>query len=469
MIELIFQFKKDIKLPKYMQLYEYIKGEIQSGTLSFDTKMPSIMVLSKQLNVNKITVESAYHQLVSEGYLENKAKSGFYVQPIDVGFFPKQEQKSKHVRSHRSEKTKYQIDFDENRIDEEHFPISVWKKLSSQIFSQFSEEAFENGDPQGEWGLRHEIMSYLRDARGVKCSEDQIIIGANSQYLVFLLLQIIGNNKMTIGIQEPGYHLISKVFQDLGHTIQAIPTERDGLNIDKVKEKNPNLVFVSPSEQYPFGIILPIQKRIQLLEWAKKARAFIIEDDHLSEFRYRGNPIPSLQGLDREGRVIYMGTFFKSLLPSIRVGYMVIPESLLDEFRSIYKIYQQTTSRIHQKTIELFMKDGHWERHLLRMRKVYQKKYQTMIYAIEKYMKHHVSIIGEESGLHVVIKVKTNLKENELTVMAKDHGINIYSISDLWYDPANNIFEEPTFILGFGGLNQSDIEIGIKKLSEAWF
>ncbi|SER58808.1 PLP-dependent aminotransferase family protein [Salipaludibacillus aurantiacus] len=470
MLELTYQFDDTVNTPKYIQLYNYIKKEIQSGHIPSHTRLPSIRSLSEQLGVNKITIESAYDQLISEGYLESRPKSGYFVQAIDTHFFKRlTEAYSDLDDSVRLETQHYDIDFNDNKIDEDHFPLSVWRKITAKVLNDCPDYVFQHGSTQGDAGLRHELKTYLHHSRGVNCSEDQIIIGANSQYLMMLLLHIIGMKKGTVGMEEPGYHLMAKVFEDAGYTLEPVPLEADGLNVSVVKDMDPDLVFVSPSHQYPLGMTLPIQKRISLLEWARQSGAYIIEDDILSELRYSGTTIPSLQGLDPAGQVIYMGTFFKSLLPSLRVGYMVLPKVLIQRYSESFYLYQQTASLIHQKTIELFMKEGHWDRHLLRMRKVYRKKRDRMVDAIQAYMGSKARVLGEKTGLHVVVQLNDARDENELVRIAANHSINVSGTSHMWYDPANNLFEQPTFIIGFGGIREQEINSGIKALSEAWF
>nr|WP_246593750.1 PLP-dependent aminotransferase family protein [Evansella tamaricis] len=454
--------------PLYIQIYETIKKKIQQGELPTTARLPSIRSLAMQLEVNKMTVETAYDQLAAEGYLERKPSSGFFVQEMNTDFFTESPQK-KDKSIFIEPKKDWLVDFNDNGIDRQHFPLSVWKRLTNQSISEAGEDVFTHGDPQGEVGLRNEIASYLQLSRGVQCTVDQLVIGANSQYLTFLLTLLTSAWKRKVGVEEPGYHPITQVFQDMGYEIAPIPLKGDGLDITKLRKENPSLVFISPSHQYPFGTIMPIGKRIELLEWATDHNAWIIEDDIDSEFRYSGQPIPSLQGLDRKGRVVYMGTFFKSLLPSIRVCYMVLPEELLRIYKKDYIGYQQTTSRIHQRTIELFMKEGHWERHLLRMRKIYGKKYTFLRKMITQYMGDKVTVLGKDAGLYSVLVI--NEKEDEATLSKKawQRGIKVYGISDTWFDQSNNIVDRPAFLLGFGGLQEEEIEKGIKGLCDAWF
>ncbi|MBO8155562.1 MAG: PLP-dependent aminotransferase family protein [Bacillaceae bacterium] len=466
MLEFHIQFNQDA--PLYQQLYEYIKHDIQSGMLEAGTRLPSIQYLSRQLQISKTTVETAYDQLLAEGYIRSKPRSGYYVEDLNTAFFSQSIPlpQKKDTAFHGNPRN-FRIDFNDNHIDQEHFPLSVWRRLYNQSLQE--QDAYFYGDPQGEWGLRHEIVKYIRQIRGIQCTEEQIIIGANSQHLIGLLCKMLKNDTETVGMEEPGYHVVTRVFKDEGFHVFPIPIQNDGIDVSVIRSAHPDIVFTSPSHHYPFGMVMPIQKRIELLEWAEKEGGYIIEDDILSEFRYSGQPIPALKSLDKKDRVIYMGTFFKTLLPSLRIGYLVLPEILANHYREHFHVYQQTTSRIDQNTLERFMKNGHWEQHIRKMRKVYQGKYETIVEAVKTFMKDHAEIIGHPAGLHILLHIKSITNEEELEKRAGEKGIKVYRISESWFKKENNFLNGSVFLLGFGGLKKEEIVRGIQELSEIWF
>jgi GntR family transcriptional regulator / MocR family aminotransferase len=248
--------------------------------------------------------------------------------------------------------------------------------------------------------------------------------------------------------------------------MKPIPLDEDGINLEALKRSGAKLIYVTPSHQFPFGMILPVQKRLKLLQWAAENEGLIIEDDYDSEFRYHGRPIPALQGLDTRGSVIYMGTFSKSLLSAIRISYMVLPESLLEIFSGIKHLLEPTASIIHTNTLERFMAEGWWEKHLRRMKNVYQKKHAHLLSVIDHYLGSKVRVIGQHSGLHIVLEVHIGLSELELIHKAETKGVKVYSTSQYWIEPDTQ--SAPRVILGFGGLSEIELEEGVRLLQEAW-
>ena len=357
------------------------------------------------------------------------------------------------------------IDFNSGKVDLEHFPFAVWRKLTIQSLYADQGELFYNGNPQGELLLREQIAAHLFASRGVRCSAEQIIIGAGTQVLVGLLCMLIGKEHI-YALENPGFHRTRITLQDLGvHTVH-IPLDEDGLNINQLKNTNANVVYVTPSHQFPYGMIMPISRRMDLLKWAEEKNGYIIEDDYDGEYRYKGKPIPSLQGLSTKESVVYLGTFSKSLIPSIRISYMVLPSPLMKKYQEHFTIYKQTVSRVHQDTLYRFMKDGLWQSHLNKMRTLYRKKHSTLMLAINKYFGQNVTIIGEKSGLHIVLEVKNNMEEEELINTAMNVGVKVYPLS-IYYNGATESVGS-RILLGFGGLTETEINTGIKLLKEAW-
>lgn len=270
----------------------------------------------------------------------------------------------------------YKFDFTQTGVDTNAFPFNMYRKIINDVWQPHNNELLFLGHPQGEWSLREEIANYLYESRGVRCAASQIVLGAGTQILVKLLFQLLkGSN---YAVENPGYHRKMVVFEQGEEKVQMLSLDRDGICMADLENSDANIVFVTPSHQFPCGMIMPITRRMQLLQWAKKEEGrYIIEDDYDSEFRYSGKPIPALQGLDTDGKVIYMGTLSKALLPSLRMSYMVLPKKLIKKYQQQYLFYTQSVSRMDQEVIRRFLNEGYWEKHIHKMRVVYRKKRST--------------------------------------------------------------------------------------------
>jgi GntR family transcriptional regulator / MocR family aminotransferase len=453
--------------PLYLQLYQFIKSEILTGKIEPESKLPSKRKLAIHLDISQTTVETAYEQLLAEGYVESIPRKGLYVKEINSDLFSKKDERVNPQREKRDKPSdSFIVDFSHGKIALEAFPHTIWRRLSIQSLYEEESALFFNGERQGEWALREQLAHYVYQSRGVRCTPEQIIIGAGTQYLINLLTMILGRDRV-FSMEEPGFHRIREAFKDQGVLLKPIPLDQDGININLLYESGAEVTYVTPSHQFPIGMVMPITRRMELLQWAHEREGYIIEDDYDGEFRYKGKPIPSLQGLDKSGRVVYLGTFSKSLIPSLRISFMVLPMSLLEKYNNHFSIYKQTVSRLHQHTLELFMKNGHWERHLNRMRTVYRKKQQKLIQAIEKYLRKQVEIVGDESGLHILLKVNAQSSETKLIEQAAQMGVKVYPTS-VYYQIVNSL-QNPMILLGFGGVSEKEIEKGIQLLRDAWF
>ncbi|MBK5481774.1 PLP-dependent aminotransferase family protein [Peribacillus sp. TH16] len=462
MFEITLTLEKTKKEPLYLQLYEYIKVEIQNGQINAGIKLPSKRKLAVHLGIGLNTVDAAYQQLIAEGYVESRLRKGYYVADLER-ILPIMEQLPVSQGMIYPQRETSKIDFNHGRVDIDSFPHSVWKKCLNNTLYHQERELFISGDSQGEVGLRTEIAAYLFQSRGVRCVPDQIIIGAGTQYLIHLLRLLLGNERI-FGVEDPCFHRVREVLRLEGAHMTFIPLDESGMSVDTLKESAANVAYVTPSHQFPSGMIMPITRRVELLNWAEKNNGYIIEDDYDGEFRHAGKPIPSLQGLDINGRVIYLGTFSKSLIPTIRVGYMVLPKELAIIYHEKLKGYKQTVSRMIQETLCLFMKNGHWERHLNKMRTIYRKKNKVLLNAIEENFNDRVTVIGEKSGLHVLLKVKNSSTESELIQMAASVGVKVHPTS-VYHSKK---VKEPTILIGYGGLTEREIEEGIRLLKKAW-
>ncbi|MED0971003.1 PLP-dependent aminotransferase family protein [Bacillus paramycoides] len=453
------------KTPIYLQIYKYIKREISQGTLPAGKRLPSHRNLALQLNVSRITVESAYQQLIAEGYVESKPKRGIFVAEVDINIMSKSEQIEAYKTNNNIEE-QYDYDCSQGLIDQKAFPITNWKRALQETLLQYEDDLFAKEDPQGEFVLREHISKYLYHARGVQSSPDQIIIGAGTQPLLWLLLQLLGSKK-EYGIENPGFHRITAMIQSSDLPIHPIPLDDKGIHISALRESGSNVAYVTPSHQFPLGIIMPLSRRLELLRWANDCKGYIIEDDYDGEFRYVGKPIPSLQGLDSNKRVIYMGTFSKSFLPSLRMGYIVLPPHLLKIYNELGGKFKQTVSTMQQLAFATFIQNGDWERHLNRSRTLYKRKHTLLVKSVTNEMGSRVQILGEQSGLHIVLHVHNGMNEQELIHAAAKHRIKLYPLST--YDSVHNLREASYVLLGFGSIPEDSIETVVKLLKESWF
>ncbi|MGG3467944.1 PLP-dependent aminotransferase family protein [Neobacillus pocheonensis] len=456
--------KKEDKVPIYIQLYQFFREEIEKGSILTGEKLPSIRELSQSLNISRNTVDTAYQQLIAEGYVESREKSGLFVLELeDFPLHPNKEIQNVIESCPLLEKESL-IDFQYGDIELERFPLKVWKKCLIDAIDAPTQEVFSYGDKQGHYGLRSEIAAYLYQARGVRCSADQIILTAGTQAAINVLIQLLSLQNHNVALENPGYDGVRYVFESQNCEVVPISLEEDGINIDELWLSSAKCVYVTPSHQFPIGMILPVQKRMKLLHWAGKQQTYIIEDDYDGEFRYAGQPIPSLKSLDTDDKVIYLGTFSKAFLPAARVTYIVLPEPLVYIYRSKLFFYSQTVSPLIQEALYRFMKEGHFGRHIRKMRKIYQGKQAALLKAIEFYLGDKVNIIGQKAGLHLLLKLK-GIDSKQLAARAEEFGVKIYLTEKFWLKKTSKF--DQTIMLGFGGLSVEQIQRGIRQLGKA--
>ncbi|PEG08745.1 MocR-like pyridoxine biosynthesis transcription factor PdxR [Bacillus wiedmannii] len=463
MLELTPNLNTKSKIALYVQLYEYIKKEIKDGTIPAFTKLPAKRKLASYLQVSKNTVEVAYEQLLAEGYIESASRKGYFVCKIEQMIYVEGSEAKVEEVSFREEN--YKFDFTQTGVDTNTFPFTMYRKLINDVWQPHNNELLFLGHPQGELSLREEIANYLYESRGVRCSASQIVLGAGTQILVKLLFQLLkGSN---YAVENPGYHRKMVVFEQGEKKVQMLSLDRDGICMAELENSDANVVFVTPSHQFPYGMIMPITRRTQLLQWAKKEEdRYIIEDDYDSEFRYSGKPIPALQGLDTNGKVIYMGTLSKALLPSLRMSYIVLPKNVIKKYQKEYLFYTQSVSRMDQEVIRKFLNEGYWEKHIHKMRVVYRKKRDRLVFEIEKYFSNRVEVIGEDSGLHILLQVHNGMREEELIKEAAKYSIKIYPVSTYYKD---GTAPENVVLLGFAILSEDEIAKAIQLLHKAWY
>ncbi len=465
-IMVTFSLEANSKIPLYMQLYNYMKGQIESGNIKRGERLPSKRALSAHLKISIITVETAYAQLLAEGYITSKPGSGFYAEcfteNLDVNrIFPE-------VNEIADETTEIRYDFRTNRIDISDFPFSTWAKLSREVLSERSTDLLNACHPQGILPLRKQIAEYLREFRGMEICPEQIVIGAGTEYLTGLIIQLLGRDN-AYGVENPGYSKVYSIFSANTSRVFPIPMDEKGASAEAIAGFGINVLHVTPSHHFPLGIVMPVSRRSELLRWANfQENRYIIEDDYDSEFRYAGRPIPTLQSMDKNGRVIYINTFTKSLAPSMRISYMVLPEHLCRRFTARLGFYSCTVPVFEQLTLAKFMEKGHFERHIGRMKKIYRQRRDILCQKLSKStLGNFVNISDCDAGMHLLLTVKNGMKQNELISSAAREGAKVYGLSEYYSFPVSDM-PENVVIAGFSGLNEQQIIKGAEALEKAW-
>ena len=464
MYEFALRLNKSAPEPLFKQLYSYIRQEIVSGNLVRNDRLPSKRRLAASLQCSQNTVQAAYNQLVDEGYLIPKAKSGYFVAALDGIHHIQSELGIAHTEEEMPDACRY--DFSHHGVDYDSFPFSIWRKLTKETIDEYDRELLKTGDPQGYAPLRADIARYLHHSRGVVCSPKQIIISSGTEYLLQLLIQLFDKDDI-YAIENPGYEKLSLLFNSSRAECRAVDVDENGMQPDLLEDSGANVGCITPSHQFPTGGIMPISRRIQLLNWAgTQPGRYIIEDDYDSEFRYSGKPIPSMQGVDKGAKVIYIGAFSKSLSPALRISYMVLPEKLLAVYHKKLSFYICPVPTIEQKTLQRFMEEGHFERHLNRMRNLYKHKRERLVAAIHK-MLPEASVQGANAGLHFVLNMRNGMKEGTLIQKAKACGVKVYGYSR--YSSKTVPKEhQSSLVLGFATLKTDEIDDAVRLLKSAW-
>lgn len=465
MYELAINLKPGSKIPLYEQIYEYIRSEIRAGNIVSGEKLPSTRSLSRYLDVSRSTVELAYEQLLSEGYIEARPYRGYYVAQVDGLYQIRQQSRNEKQSSKKLEKS-YLYDFTPNGVDLKSFPYNTWRKLSRECLMDDRAELFRLGCPQGEYGLRGAISSYLHQARGVNCSPDQVIVGAGNDYLMMLLCAVIGTQHR-IALENPTYKQAYRLFDNLSCEVCTVDMDEKGMRVEELEESGADIAFVMPSHQYPLGTVMPIKRRMELLAWANESHErYIIEDDYDSEFRYKGKPIPALQGYDGNGKVIYIGTFSKSIAPAIRMSYLVLPENLCELYKKRCGFINSTVSKVDQLILQKFIENGYYERHLNKMRALYKSRHDTLLAALKNW-NPDLRISGENAGVHLLLHFHDNRSEERLICLAQARGIKVYGLSE-YYVKGEKTEQESVILLGYANMNEEKIKKAVDLLKDAW-
>lgn len=430
----------------YMQIYEYFKNEIINGTYKANTKLPSKRNLAKEYKISLNTVDNAYSKLLEEGFIYSKERQGFFVS--DVGELYVLDSKPIHITK---EEENIEYDFSYSGVSEE-FPYKIFKKISSNIFD--NKDILEKVDYQGYLPLRTQISEYLDKSRGFKADPSQIVISSGSEYLFQIIFKLISGK---FGIEDPGYNMLSNIMDTNDINYEFIPVDKNGMDLTKLKKSKSDFCVITPAHQFPTGVIMNMQRRVELLNM-KKIK-YVIEDDYDSEFKYSKRPVPALKSIDVNDKVIYIGSFSKSISPSFRVSFMVLPFDLVEKYNKIFKFFICPVSIMVQKMLTTFIEIGEFEKHLNRMRKIYSKKRQLLIDMLSE--RKDITIRGADAGLHVVLEYPKNYSEEYIVKKAKEKKIKVYGLSS--YGTKREI---PSILLGFATLSEEKLKEGVKLFLE---
>lgn len=463
----------------YESLYKCIKNDILQGKLCAGEKLPSKRSFAKNLGISVITVENAYGQLSDEGYIYSMPKRGFYVSDIDLVANPNTSAKTSADTNLFDDSASiacspYFADFSSNQTDSEIFPFTIWTKTVRSVLNDNRIQLMINPPCGGILPLRNAIARYLRNFRGMQVAPHQIIIGAGTEYLYGLLIQLLGKN-LIYGVENPGYHKIGKICKSMGVTYRHVDMDESGVSIHKLEEKKIDIIHTSPSHHFPTGLVMPVSRRYELLGWAAKEKErYIIEDDYDSELRLSGKPFPTLQSIDISGKVIYTNTFTKTLASTVRISYMVLPEDLATRFYNELSFYSCTVSNFEQYTLAEFMENGSFEKHINRLRNYYQNKRDAILKELKSgSIGKYITIQEEEAGVHFLMHIKSECTEAEIIEKAKAGGVKLDPLSRYYIKNTEkheqNGQENPyenTYVMNYSSINMENIKKVVQVLSE---
>ena len=444
---LTYDFGKREKTSLYEYLYKCIKEDILSGKIKANEKLPSKREMAKNHDISVITVENAYAQLIVEGYIYTKEKKGYFASDIGSQYI---EQKPKVKYEKKKEKKKWLVDFNSNHIMYDSFPFATWSRIMRQTLLDKENSFLSVPEKNGVMELREAIADHLQHFRGMNVNPDNIIVGAGTEYLYSIIVQLLGRDKV-IAVEDPGYKKIGNVYESNGVKCLHIKIDQRGIQLNELVESKADAVHISPSHQFPTGRVMPISRRTHLLKWAINNKKYIIEDDYDSEFRLSGKPIPSLQSIDVIEKVIYINTFTKSLASTIRISYMILPEKLMTRFYRQLSFYSCTVSNFEQYTLSRFIEEGKFETHVNRLRNHYRKKRDLLMEALKRSrLKDRTTVSGEEAGLHFLMHIKTDLPEEQVIANAREKGIRLVPLSSYYYGTAK---EKNVYVMNYSSID----------------
>ena len=472
-------------VPIYRQLYTNLRNAILNGQLTSGTQLPSTRALALELGVARGTILNAYEQLLAEGYVEGEMGGGTYVarelpdellQAPSIQAFPLLQDQSGRTLSQRGiamASTAYALPYDLSPVRVfrpglaalDAFPLKIWSQITARHARQRSYDLLNYGDPAGYKPLRQAIAAYLGSVRAVKCDPEQVIIVTGSQQALDLSARVLLDPGDDVLIEDPCYLGAKGALLGAGAHLIPVPVDKEGMHItsEMVRSATARMAYVTPSHQYPLGVTMSLARRLALLEWARRAKAWILEDDYDSEFRYKGRPLAALQGLDTSGRVIYIGTFSKVLFPALRVGYMVVPPDLVDGFVSARTTIDLHPPTLGQVILTDFLDEGHFGRHIRRMRELYTGRQAALVSAVEQELKGLLDVSSNEAGMYLIGWLLNDQDDQRASEIAAAYGIEAPPLSTFRIEPGNS----QGLLLGYTAFSEDEIRSGVQRLAEA--
>lgn len=472
--------------PLFRQIYAGLREAVLSGSLRAGEKLPSTRDLAKQLGVSRTVVLLAYDQLFAEGFAVGRGGSGTYVAEglaargvaSAGGTRAKRERNVARLKlsrfgaaaaeaaatvdypGRRSARLRYDFVYG-GRGDIETFPFEMWRRILLRHARKAPIRELDYGLAAGSLALREAIAKHVRRARAVRCDASQVIVVNGSQQALDLVARVLIERGDRVALEDPGYQGTTEILRAAGAGLAVVPVDRDGIVTAKLP-REARVAFVTPSHQFPTGAILPVGRRLALLGWARKADAVVVEDDYDGEFRYEGQPVESLQGLDGEGRVIYVGTFSRTMFSALRIGYLIAPARLIAAFTAAKWMSDRHTAMLEQETLAEFISTGMYERHLRRVRRRNAGLREALLEAVKEHLGESVEVSGDGAGTHVVLWPRGRVTESEVIEEASAKGVGIYGISRYFLEAGKRV----GFMLGYGSLGEGEIREGVRLLRE---
>ncbi|WP_165251986.1 PLP-dependent aminotransferase family protein [Adlercreutzia sp. ZJ304] len=460
------QFDENSTAPLYMQIFDHFRTVIENNAISAGQKLPSIRGLATQIDCSRNTVESAYRMLVQEGYAISRRGSGYIVQDASILHATP---KSDTSDNQTPEKKCYAYDFTYGNLQKGTFPTSAWRSFTDDVLMSIEKQIInEYTDPLGEITLRREIAFRLNSSRDIHCIPEQVIIQGGTQPSVQNLMALFDRKHDTVLMEDPGYDGTRKAFQRSGFEVKPCRVDNGTTTfLSDVMQSGAKLAYVTPSSQFPTCQAMPLDVRNKMVQWALENDAYILEDDYCREFRYRERPAPPFASLDHQGRVIYMGTFSKTLSPTLRMNYLVLPLELLKKWEDEFGNSYSAVPWLMQETLARFMHSGQWDRHLRRIQSLNKRKYETLLDSLWRCMGQRIAVRENGTGLHVLIDVLDGRTPEELIELAMKENVRVYNTQK--YCMLDHSTMRSCILIGFSAIPEEDIEPGIKALSRAWF
>jgi GntR family transcriptional regulator/MocR family aminotransferase len=484
--DLLIALDKERPIPLSRQIYEQVRKAIQSGALSGGDPLPPSRTLAKQLGVSRSVILQSYELLQAEGYLEMRKGAGTFIIELAVenarnvcespyNFitkgpdFPSLKPSTTRVGDNLNPVL---CDFRHGLPAWDSFPMDQWQKALMNVCRRATPDTLGYGPVEGSLGLRREIARLLRSTRSMPVVPEQIVITSGATQAIDILSRILLSAGDRVIVEDPSHSVVREIFTFAGAEVIPVKVDLEGISVEEIRrssdsakdgnpKKTPKFAYVTPSHQFPLGVTLSLKRRVELLEWAKANQAFIIEDDYDSEYRYEGNKLSALTGLDEDGRVIYVGSFSKVLFPALRLGYVVLPPALIQPFMAVKWITDRMSSALDQEALAEFIQNGHYSRHIAQMGKLYASRRACLVSSLNYEFGNRVRYYGDEAGLHLLIELESDAEENHIAEVALRYGVRVY--------PAASYFigskpKGPVFLLGYSNLSENQIKMGVNRL-----